>query len=375
MNIKKKRRLIKLRRPLKRVKKLPADHRDELIRNGLQFVKRGVDELWAKKDKNHLKHSVINFYSGVELLLKARLMHEHWALIVKDIRKADAEKFIEGDFQSVGLSEIIQRLRKISELKVSPVAEKCFDELRTHRNQMVHFFHTIDKRTKEGRALKDQIIKEQCQGWFLLRDLISNSWKSEFTNFQTDIERIDGQMRPHKEYLRAVFEQVKGGLEKERDGGASLGRCYSCGFDAHVIKLLGPSENICRVCGNTASFVRHQCNECETLFLFEEGSNDVICPECGEQEDLSAVMDQYTEEGQMIPAEALIDGGYGHCDECEGYETVGTVGERYFCFNCFSWHESMGTCDWCGSKSTGDLEFSGLSGCVACEGRVGYEGD
>jgi hypothetical protein len=53
-----------------------------ICENGLGFVSKAIDQLWNEGSPDALKYSVINFYSGVELLLKARLMREHWSLVV-----------------------------------------------------------------------------------------------------------------------------------------------------------------------------------------------------------------------------------------------------------------------------------------------------
>ena len=353
----------------------PSGHLDRIIANGLQFIERGVKELWSKNDKHHLKHSVINFYSGVELLLKARLMMEHWALIVSDIKAADAEKFLGGKFRSVGLDETVTRLKKIAGVDISVSATSAFHALQTHRNQMVHFYHQTDLRTKEGKNLRSQVINEQCVGWFYLRRLIGESWSEEFQAYQGTIETINGMMKPHHAYLETVYTKITPELQKEAKNGADLGHCYSCGFDAHVITEIGPSESRCRVCTNFYAFLRHKCEHCSHLFLGEDGVENVCCPNCKSVDGLTEIMDVYTEEGQMGQEDFLIDGGYGNCSECEGYHTVGTIEDRSFCFQCHLFQSPMGVCEWCNEKATGDLEGSYYSGCVMCDGKAGWDGD
>ena len=50
---------------------------ERLVENGLDFLHKAIDEL-----KDHPKFSLIHFYSAVEHFLKARLMEEHWTLVI-----------------------------------------------------------------------------------------------------------------------------------------------------------------------------------------------------------------------------------------------------------------------------------------------------
>jgi hypothetical protein len=58
--------------------------RDRLVANAIDFLRRAINEF--KKDP---KYSIIHFSAAVELLLKARLMAEHWSLVVSDRNAAD----------------------------------------------------------------------------------------------------------------------------------------------------------------------------------------------------------------------------------------------------------------------------------------------
>ena len=70
-----------------------------LAENALDFLNKAVDEL-----KDGPKYSVIHFYAAVELFLKARLMQEHWTLIVSKRQEPDWDRFISGRFSSVSMA-------------------------------------------------------------------------------------------------------------------------------------------------------------------------------------------------------------------------------------------------------------------------------
>ena len=78
-----------------------------LVDNAIDFLAKASEEL-----EDWPKYSVIHFYAAVELFLKARLMSEHWTLIVAKRQDPDWDRFISGNFSSVSLDEASIRLKK-----------------------------------------------------------------------------------------------------------------------------------------------------------------------------------------------------------------------------------------------------------------------
>lgn len=355
----------------------PAAQLDHVIENGLRFIEKAVLELWQKDASDHLKYSVINFYSGVELLIKARLFMEHWALIVSDTSKANADKFVRGDFRSIDLREAISRLKNIARQDVPVAAVSVFDQLRKHRNQMVHFYHKSDLRTKEGKALKAQIVREQCLGWHFLRLLLEETWEDEFEQVQARLAKINTAMKGHDAFFATVFGQVKEKIAIAKNEGAEVEQCFACGYAAIVIEALelGPGESRCLVCNRHHTFVMHKCENCNAdVPLDQYEGDDWVCSRCDAPITLDDVLFAQTEEGELPDKEFHTEGGFATCHYCECYPpSVGTIGGGPFCFACHEWHLSYGTCGYCGGLSTGDLDDSYLTGCVNCEGK--FHGD
>jgi hypothetical protein len=69
---------------------------DGIVNNGFDFFRKSLAEFDAEP-----KFSVIHFFAAVELFLKARLMAEHWSLVVS--KDPSWEGFERGDFKSVTL--------------------------------------------------------------------------------------------------------------------------------------------------------------------------------------------------------------------------------------------------------------------------------
>ncbi len=60
--------------------------RNGLVENAFSFINKALDEFPSEP-----KFSLIHFATGVELFLKARLMAEHWSLIVARKQSPDKE--------------------------------------------------------------------------------------------------------------------------------------------------------------------------------------------------------------------------------------------------------------------------------------------
>ena len=71
-----------------------------LTTSALEFLRRAMAEAEANP-----KFALVHFCAGLELILKARLLREHWSLVVTS--KPDLRKFQSGDFrESVSLGRL-----------------------------------------------------------------------------------------------------------------------------------------------------------------------------------------------------------------------------------------------------------------------------
>lgn len=85
-----------------------------------------------------IKHVIINLSTCMELLIKFRLLEEHWAFIFDDVNKAKECNFDTGDFVSVSFARGIERLQNLCEIET----KKYFvasQQLQRFRNRAVHF--------------------------------------------------------------------------------------------------------------------------------------------------------------------------------------------------------------------------------------------
>jgi hypothetical protein len=336
---------------------------DSLTRNAFDFLERGIAEF----DKTP-KYSVIHFCAAVEMLLKARLMKEHWSLIVSKHDQPNLAKFMAGDFISVTLAEARTRIRDIAGEDIGDDAYKSFDALAKHRNKMVHFFHP---EINSDEKAKEQIVAAHCRSWFHLHRLL-NRWKAYFCDFGSEITRADHAMKKHRTYLIDKFEA----LEPELKAGKAPKECRACGFKAAIPDAFDDQIALlrCLVCDHTEIQVEIKCPHCGEPIVV--ASDYALCEHCKAGIEPEDLVDALTDQADAYIA--MTDGGNcdpANCGNCEGYHTVVSRGDFYFCTACFDIPEHVEQCQWCHEYNTGDMEHSHLFGCSHCDGKVGWEKD
>ncbi len=340
-----------------------------LVQNAFDFLERGIADFG-----NSPKYSVIHFCAAVEMFIKARLMQEHWSLIVSKPDQADLSKFIVGNFESVTLAEARSRLSAIAHEEIPNEAFSSFRELANHRNKIIHFFHADIEGDERAR---ETIVAEHCRSWFQLHRLLCR-WNDHFGDFETKISRADHSMKEHRQYLSAKYKALNKELDVFRNSDNPPRTCNSCGFKSAIPDPIDDHIAIvkCKVCDHIETQVQIECPQCEkTITIANEGYG--TCEHCNkiiEPDDIG---------------EALADHGAAHfaaqngddslepasCDQCDGYQTVINRSGIYFCTNCFGIFDHIECCEWCNEPNTGDMEHSYVTGCNHCEGHTGWHKD
>lgn len=112
----------------------------------------GLTEGAAPPSERDLKYAVLHLQAATEVLLKARLIGEHWSLVFKRIGDADLGKYKRGDFESCTTDEAIDRLTKIAQVEVPTKSLEAIAKLAKDRNALMHYGHTGSAYVVEARA-------------------------------------------------------------------------------------------------------------------------------------------------------------------------------------------------------------------------------
>jgi endogenous inhibitor of DNA gyrase (YacG/DUF329 family) len=345
-------------------------HRDQLkslVENAFDFLHRALVDLETSP-----KFSVIHFHAAVELFLKARLLAEHWSLVISKKQDADLKRFLAGDFQSVTLDEAADRLEKVVQSGLSRAELDQFRSLARHRNRMVHFFHEVGGRGAVA-GMKQAIAMEQLKAWYLLNRLLTERWGNVFGRWKAEVEKVSAALTKHRTYLQVAFEHLEPRLKQMVAGGKQVESCIACGYmAAEVLDTVGLVNRCrCLVCQLEATHLTVSCPHCsEPVEFVDEGFAQ--CPSCSkklEPDDLAAILDD-DEPGTKAYYE---HGMPAHCVACDGLRSVVHHGGKCVCASCLRSYDedSMHQCNWCGDLNAGDMDDSYSLGCVVCSGRHG----
>lgn len=307
----------------------------KLLANGLDFILSSGNQLKQlsntseeKSIKQLLKYSLLHLFSGIELILKYRLLQEHWTYVYADMNKADKKAFLLGDFQSASIEELFIRLSRLCNIEVQQHTKKEIGKLKELRNKAMHFevsgnLHAIESRINKNIGFVIRFISE---------NLTIAELSGEEQTLLTEIKYVLKDLDKH--YQNAILLAEK--IAKER------------GVFEHLVR----------------------CMECDEAFLWkEEGSNE--CLFCGAVFDGESLARQYLYEQGVDEYSVVKDGGeypcYA-CPECGSYAFV--ISHEYNFARCFSCEIQYTTnevsfCSWCNEPFIGKTEDT-IEMCPSC---------
>jgi hypothetical protein len=343
-----------------------------LSKSGFEFLDRAIDEF-----SKSTKFSTIHFASAIELFLKARLMREHWSLLLDKPDQADKSAFFRGDTRTATSDQTMDRLRKVAQVAIPQDARDIFNKIAKHRNKMVHFAHAgeVSADAADGQSV---IAAEQCEGWLALKTLLGN-WP-EFKIFKTEITHISRKMEGHRTYLQRVFEAQATALSEHRKAGLRVSLCPSCLFES--MKIEAPagaiSKAACVVCRYHGSEIMVNCSteDCGKAIYFTSYSGPpTACPTCGNavsRDDVRECLDT----GDAITKDNYFDYVPINCPYCSGYHSVVEHHGYYVCVECFETGDEFEVCGHCSEGQLGGVpEHSSLVGCEFCDGSAAWDKD
>ncbi|MGY4829171.1 hypothetical protein ACVNIS_11380 [Sphaerotilaceae bacterium SBD11-9] len=342
-----------------------------LVDNAFDFLDRALGDLETAP-----KYSVIHFYAAIELFLKARLLAEHWSLVITKRQDADLNKFLQGDFQSVTLEEAAERIEKVLQSPLSQAELQLFKGIGKHRNRMVHFFHDGDGENPK-EELKQKVVAEQLRAWYLLNRLLSDRWKDVFSPWKDKLMRVSLALKQNRRYLGAVYELVQPQIRDKRAKSILFNDCPSCGYLAAEVQQVVGKVHVqhCVVCELPSSQVLVPCLDCSEPVLFvDEGFAE--CDACGQRFEPHHLRERLDED-ERGTKDYFESGMPGHCTLCSAYKTVVHHGGKCVCASCLTVFDDyeLRQCGYCGDVNAGELESSSTLGCVACEGSAGNSRD
>lgn len=319
-----------------------------LVNNAIEFLERAIEET-----SDDPKHAIIDFYTSLELFIKARLMKEHWTLILSKPGTTKIDDFIKGDFQSISLVEANTRLSAVLNDEIGKEIMECFDEIRKHRNRLIHFHNkTTD--------LRELVTKEVLRGLYYLQILIQRKWFEQFESYKDRLTELSERSYKLRDFLNAKYDILAPRIDAEIANGSLYTACLSCSFPASrkraVYKYIFSSK--CEVCDMNELVVRLDCPNCKSQVFVKNG--EASCEICDHQIDIDSVIELLEPEKPLYGDGDAIDeynhllNQIGRCGECGwliGSNTLHPMDERlnaWFCIGCGEIYEHLTNCTVCG---------------------------
>jgi hypothetical protein len=349
----------------------PDEIFERMVESAFDFLARSRDEL-----EKSPKYSTIHFATAIELILKARLLKEHWTLVVAVSGDADRASFKEGRAKTVTPDQAAKRLDQILGKPVPQAALESFRRISAHRNRMIHFFHEADT-AKAEEQVRTEISKEQLNAWFHLLNLVK-SWRPHFDAYANNLRHIEHGMRRVREYLGVAYEALRPDIEAEEAQGSVFTQCNSCGYPAAKLEPATSAVQVadCLVCGLQDSMITLPCptQDCAAVVrLSGWNTSEEPCEKCGQkvnQGELAEFLDtDFINHGEFEDEK--------NCAECMTPGSVVKHNEIFICTNCFAHKEAIYMCGWCNEMQLGggNLDDSFLNGCEFCGGNAGWVSD
>jgi len=320
-----------------------------LTENGLDFLERAANDL-----EGDPKLSSVHFAIGLELLLKARLFKEHWALVFDPPlgKQTTLQNLIEGSFKSVQASDLAPALGRIVGNVGTPECT-AFKYVFDRRNKSVHF------KPDEGLA----ISVEQFRAWYYLHGLLTVIWNEQFCDFYKRIEDVHRALKKNESFLDVRFEKLSPQIKKAAGAGLIVA-CPFCGRDSAELGQVDVAVTTlhCWVCQNHSHSARLRC-ECR----YNWAAKSELCPKTGSPHDLDDVMRDLLG-GIRDPI---------YCGHCENPAVMTTqMTPSLFCLACqYEHHDQAECCEQCDTLWVGsDMAESGLYGCpLVCSDDLEFD--
>ncbi|MGW7314828.1 hypothetical protein [Streptomyces sp. NPDC054865] len=127
------------------------------VRNGMDYLISAVKNLTEGSkppSDRDLKYAVLHLQAATEVLLKARLVREHWTLVFKDPGGANLDVFRSGKFDSCTIGTALDRLANIAQVPIAAKDRAAIKALSDDRNALTHYGHTANAFQVEARAAR-----------------------------------------------------------------------------------------------------------------------------------------------------------------------------------------------------------------------------
>lgn len=305
-----------------------ADISQAVLENGLDSLSHAVEEM-AKRPANG-KHAAIHLFGAIEVLIKARLIREHWTLACAKVDGATLAGFKNGDLPTVDGMQGLKRLENAAGLSISNQQTQNVDAVRRLRNRVAHFavvgINPAAINVELARGL-DFIV------WFLEKHILPGAPQHEVDLVEASLAAVSTVLSEIKEFVAARLATLRSQL----DAAEILLQCPQCAQPTLTVE----NAPRCLFCWWASSDAEDGAEEYVTAVLglssyrvVSQGGDWPVaeCPEC--------YVNSLVEGAQVVAGSAAKIGAR---DSVSDMDLV--------CFNCglHCSHSLLDRCSQCGA--------------------------
>ncbi|WP_333593874.1 hypothetical protein [Anaerospora hongkongensis] len=303
--------------------------RHTVLSNGLDFVLKGLEELGnyeGSGDINCLKYVTLHIDAGIELILKSKLLEEHWSLVFEQPHNAKKKAYQDGDFSSVSLASSIKRLKDVCDISISKVQEDKINALHKKRNVMQHF---------EINDTEAAIIGIIASALEVMMDFLREYF---------DEDNLTGAELKLSKNIRSEIIELQTYIKQRMTV-----------LQAELSKYNEPWIAECPNCGQRAAILDNELPGIRCLFCEYEHNSE---------KDSSAVADEFAEYFLGLSSYEYAKNGEEwpvyNCPSCSSFESFIMSGDVNICVVCGNEGEYSYCCE-CGQPHSGEMDI-----CSSC---------
>lgn len=362
-----------------------------LLNNAFDFLGNSIDNF-----ETNPKYSIIHFCTAIELILKARLLKEHWSLIVDG--EPNLENFKKGNFKSINFTDLVARINSATSENISSEIDETFKSIASERNKIIHFYHPMNaeydiSHDPEIPRIKAAVL--ELKSWEKLKSLLL-AWQECFNgtyDYKGTIKEISRKIKSLESYYELKYKILEPEILENIKKGRLYKNCDCCNKDCSFIENT-EYKNIdrysCKVCGKETYSIVLVCPKCGKnkridisdikKNMYEECIN-ADCDEVFNINDCILALFNYIPNEEFIKElldEEIIttDNYFEHspinCGSCGSPHSCVIHNDFVVCVECgdLGNKSSIKTCGYCNERivTTSNMTDSDYKGCGFCDG-------
>jgi hypothetical protein len=247
----------------------------------MDYLQSVIGHLSDGPDDRDLKYAILHLQAATEVLLKVRLMREHWSLVFKNVEKANRVALTSGDFISLTLEDTLTRLKSIAGVELPKNHQDGITKLANERNKLQHYG------LETGAARVEALVGRVLDGLlcFIRDNLRPGATTEEILILDETEDLIEDERDRIDALIAAVWDRIKSEIDAQK---VPVIECPGCAQPALPVE-----EPIrCRFCERTWPLGEPRRQELAESFASDvlgitaydiaNGASAVLhrCPEC-----------------------------------------------------------------------------------------------